>query len=102
MHVSVKQSKNKSRNFNDKRHRPRWPCFLLSDSTLTRFVVLKDTQLAIIWGGAFTRKEEEDKISPPNPITSLSSGPIESKPGLGVLGGPQGKIRKGLEEIILD
>ena len=85
MHASVKQSKNKSRICNDKRHRPQWPYFLLFDSTLTRFVVIKDTQLAIIWGGAFTRKEEEDKISPPNPISSLSSGPIDSKPGLGVL-----------------
>lgn len=54
MHVSVKQSKNVSTFVvvvvvYDRRHTPQWPHFLLSDSTLTCFVVIKDTQLAIIW-----------------------------------------------------
>lgn len=34
-------------------------------------------------GGAFTRREE-DKISPPSTISSLSTGPIECKARLGV------------------
>ena len=51
MHVSVKQSKKKSKIFNDKRYTLQWPPALLSDSTLTRFVVIKDLQLAMVgWG----------------------------------------------------
>lgn len=83
MHVSVKQSKNMNKIFYDKRRRPQWPHFLSSDSTMTCFAVIKDTQLATIQGGAFTRREE-DKISPRNPISSLSIDPLSNEAGLGV------------------
>lgn len=72
----MKQSKNTNELFMTE-DRPQWPHFLLSDSTLTCFAVIRDTQLAIIWGGALAKREEKDEISPPDPISSLSRGPIE-------------------------
>lgn len=75
-YVSVKLSKNIYKIFYDQKHRPQWPHFLLFDSTLTYFVVITDTQLAIVWGEAFTIREE-DKTSPSNPISYLSTGTTE-------------------------
>ena len=68
MYVSVKQSKEKSKIFNDRRYRLQWPHVLLSDSTLTCFVVIKGIQLAMAGVRLSLGRKKKIKISPQTPL----------------------------------